>query len=61
MFFKHFTSKNQLPGLSIGLTWVENGLSKLIENSGTLESKIIVIRNRQSGNTDRNGRSTHLC
>ena len=25
-FFKHFACKNQLPGLSISGTWVENGL-----------------------------------
>ena len=30
MFFKHFASKNQLPGLSISETLVENGLSKLM-------------------------------
>ena len=28
VFFKHFASKNQLPGLSIGGTLVENGLNK---------------------------------
>ena len=28
MFFKHFGSKNQLPGLSIIETLVENGLNK---------------------------------
>ena len=26
MFFKHFASKNQLPGLSVSETLVENGL-----------------------------------
>ena len=30
MLFKHFASKNQLPGLSISGTSVENGL-KLVE------------------------------
>ena len=29
--FKHFASKNQLPGLSINGTLVENGLSKPLE------------------------------
>ena len=28
MFFKHFASKNQLPGLSISGTLVENGLRR---------------------------------
>ena len=36
MFFKHFTRKNQLPGLSISGTLVENGLiaveNKLIKS-----------------------------
>ena len=30
MFFKHFASKNQLPGLSVSGTLVENGLIKLL-------------------------------
>ena len=28
MFFKHFASKDQLPGLSVSGTLVENGLNK---------------------------------
>ena len=27
VFFKHFASKNQLPGLSMSETLIENGLS----------------------------------
>ena len=34
LFFKHFSSKNQLPGLSVSGTLVENGLNK----SGTLKT-----------------------
>ena len=31
MFFKHFASKNQLPGLSVNGTLVENGLGNLLK------------------------------
>ena len=30
MFFKHFASKNQLPGFYISGTFVENGLTNLL-------------------------------
>ena len=32
MFLKHFASKNQLPGLSVSGTLVENGLNGMIDN-----------------------------
>ena len=35
MFFKHFASKNQLPGLSISGTLVENGLNNLKDFDNT--------------------------
>ena len=38
VFFQHFASKNQLPGLSISGTLVENGLKKetICENKSWL-------------------------
>ena len=48
VFFKHFASKNQLPGFYINGTLVENGLKKTcqqsflqpIQISGILKSKL---------------------
>ena len=39
MFFKHFASKNQLPGLSIVGTLVENGLIAKVNNLNQSDHK----------------------
>ena len=42
MFFKHFTSKNQLPGFYIGGTLVENGLT-IVNLDSTSTHKALLI------------------
>ena len=44
MFFKHFASKNQLPGLSINGTLVENGL---VLNELERINQLISVSNHQ--------------
>ena len=42
MFFKHFTSKNQLPGFYIGGTLVENKLT-IVNLDSTSTNKALLI------------------
>ena len=59
VFFKHFASKNQLPGLSVNGTLVENGLinkqSDLVSKCRHLHATRIIldetIRNTHKRNT----------
>ena len=43
MFFKHFANKNQIPGLSINRTLVENGLIILTLMKTILTIMIVLI------------------
>ena len=40
VFFKHFASKNQLPGLSVSATLFENGLIKTSDITRLMKTKL---------------------
>ena len=45
MFFKHFASKNQLPGLSVTRTLVENGLNSMNTTQQILIRRDYILEN----------------
>ena len=43
LFFKHFASKNQLPGLSVSGTFVENGLKSIFFDTEGQQTRKVAL------------------